>query len=315
MEKILVYSAAGSVVTIALGTLIINLSLNEYSLTDYNLLQPHAITVGLAFLFWIALHVFSFFMLVDLENFKSNSRTKLIQGAIIKFFLLLSILFEFMGGLEYRSNSNWTLRVCDWQLNLGRMSFGIPFFSIVFLCFFYFDWLINKKNLVNRLMYFLFKISVVAAIFNFMIYYDTPLYSDLLGFECCFFLAFSINSVILLEIRNSDQFSNSNNWFSPNSQPKKSKLFYVVFGIFIFCLGLIFLIRNYTRNIYPHIPQTFGGGKFEDVHYRTANKLFIGRRIYETDKNIYLLVGDSLLKLDWADVEVIVPHPTQFNAD
>ena len=49
VEKSLIYLGAATVITIALGSLIINLRLFHFKIADYDLVQPHAVMVGLAF--------------------------------------------------------------------------------------------------------------------------------------------------------------------------------------------------------------------------------------------------------------------------
>jgi hypothetical protein len=307
VENIITYVGLGTIITISVGSYIINQGLSKFQLVDFNLLQPHAISVGLTFLCWLLAHGFYLLLFINLEDFKNISRKKLIFITGIKFMLLLSILFPLLGGFEYYNNPIWTWRIFSWQIDLGRVTILLPFMFCLPFLLFYQELNKKKKDIMKVIAIIILVIAVTASVINFFIYYYTSLFSDLLKFEISIFGIFLFAAISAIETQRGITSPNVTSWFSPSGPPIKTAKLTLIFAFFLLSIGVIGILGNYTRNIFPHLPQSIGGGMLERIKYRTERETFEGKKIYETPEVVFILTGDTIRKIEWAEIKLILP--------
>ena len=93
-------------------------------------------------------------------------------------------------------------------------------------------------------------------------------------------------------------------FFSKDIGGKKlfDKLFLYLYMLFT----LIILLKSYSKNVYPLISPSYGGGRPQTLNIVSEGDTINGEIIFQNSNYIFLKKDSSVLKLDWKNINSIL---------
>lgn len=302
LGKITTSITAITLLTFALGTIIINVNLQSYGITDYELLKPRTILTGLVFLVVIILH-FSF-CYYQYFNDNTGKWYKLkLSGRIllIPFVLTLLMLIMLEPALTIES-----------ILSKSRPLFGVNF-TVIFATGLVFVpptiYILDGNSRFEVVIRAIMNVfMVIEFVLLYSIFSDVEIAGKLFLFNINTSFVFSILNSFLVDIyivtKENLSYSEKIKIYFKSKTPRKVLLFFS-----FLCMLLVTSIILYSLNLYPYISQTFGGGKPCKIELKIDSVKVTGYKIYEAGNYIYL--KDSIqtkyhiVKIDWNQVDEI----------
>lgn len=309
INKILLWVTAASVVTYAIGSLIINGFLSKYQIIDFELIKPHAIQVGIVFIFILIGHFLFFSLYTDAEETGNNNPLYIGGLTAIKVFLL-SNLFFYLVEPETGFDDLYKLRIGNWTIPYSGKCFLMAFPLGCYIILFYHDFKEKKKKYLG----WIYNVARVLFILTIFITHRTfknhPTYTLIYNFEyTCgmFYFSYIFGSIIAYaRINEKTEKSFKGSLFSRSEPSKKVLPYFLLFLILILGIGFYGVLRAYTTGVYGIIPQSYGGGKPLPIKFITDKDTVIGNKIYQTNEDVYIAINDSsLLKLNWSSINEI----------
>ena len=313
ISKIALYATAISIITFVIGTLIINNHLAGYKIVDFNLLKPHAIAVGFTCVLFLIVNALYVSIFIKWDDIKLNSPSKLFFISFCKLVFICNIFFVLFGGAKIIQNSTYSIGPIFLDnfiiVNLLHYSIiGIPVFLNN-----YRDINIKKRNWFNILLRFIAYWGLLCGTLLFIIFFNYPLYFRFFVLEGGIIFGFYIFFIVARGSGDTTTATKKNEeivvptFFSHGLM--KGKVLYLFFSFAVLqALGyLIFLIFGYTKVMFPKIEQYYGGGKLQSISYVISGDTISGKKVYETEKYIFLSLQDSSIqKLDWDKIDRIL---------
>jgi hypothetical protein len=315
LSRIALFTTAISVVTFAVGCYIINTSLADYQIQDFDLVKPRAVITGFTFLLLLSTNIALYFVVPgDVINPEPGIGKLMGYNAIKVPYIAISIFILCYGDLAENEFCQFNLfgKELDHHVN---MVFELIFLFSGFLqLYIYLRMIENKvgKIIVNT-------ITTIACVYLSLLYFWI--------FEFTFFLVlqFGIYHLTMTYIKHirgnltpkiEDAESDAINRVPKDDRKRRMnfknfkakhttllKVAYVLFAIIIFLV----IATYYTSYFYPKIHQSLGGGELERITYTTSTDTVAGEKIYETEEFVFIKANDSVIrKLDWKDVTSIV---------
>lgn len=306
--NILTITTAITILTFAIGCLVINIHLESYGIVDFNLVKPQAILVGVCCLIFFSIHIVILLMFLNINNFSANPLFKLIYITTIKIMYLTIMLSLFLDTKLSILNPENNPIVFGYKFEIIGYLFTIvvtfPFLYILS----YYDIKNNKKDVLTKLSNLSIYIAALSCILLSILSFKQPSFKNLLFYEAELGFLFFMIYLIVFPGKNGSFNEFKGNLFSdePIIDPNH-RIGVLTLLSSCMIIGVSALIFQYSKNIYPFIGQSFGGGKLDKFIYHTSQETVSGLKIYETDKYVFLIDKDStILKLDWDNIERII---------
>jgi hypothetical protein len=309
INRILLMVTGASVITFAIGSIIINSFLNSYNITDFDVLKPHAVLVGVAFLATIFLHVALFPTFLDINNLGSNTLIYTVTVTIMKVWFLNTMIFLFFEPNAFL-NDVYKLQIFKWKFKAGPWLLTASICSITTIYFLYDDYKEGKDK--HKLSFYTYKFARLALFIclflthrlykNNEVYFRVSLFEYFMGFN---FFAFYWGRRNSYHNQLEDRQFKGSIWSRDKLNENTIPFLKIAGGVF-FGLALLYLIQSYTRNIYPYLDQSFGGGKPIKMKFITEKDTFTGLKLHQTGEYIFLQSNDSSIQIVvWKDVTEI----------
>jgi hypothetical protein len=316
LSRIALFITAVSVFTFAMGCFIINAHLSNFHLQDFDLLKPRAVLVGFTFILLIATNIGIYFI-VPLNLLKHPIDTSsLLRHTITKFFYVTLIVF-------YMFNQQWAINeFCQFRF------FGHKY-DIREVLWSSFTWLLLANVIVKErgatkwmrwLKIFIFCSTSLMGILLCLLYFN------IWPFIPIFFSQLLITALVdnhhssarqsnqrLLDVEDGEEEEQYDSVKDSKvkeyvKQFRKNystllRVSYSLLGVFAFLLITLF----YSKYFYPKIAQNLGGGSLEQITYVMGNDTITGKKVYETESYVFLVLNDETIKkLDWKDISKIL---------
>lgn len=297
-SKIITIASGIALLAFVIGSFVINTSLNKFQLIDFDLLKPRAISVGLLLLFIVCLIVVAYIFLIDITDARNNNEIIVMGMTAIKMEIFTITLFTFID-VEDTFNPAYHLWGINWIL---AYHFGSILLTVIFIGF-------NKGLSLkahNRLKYICLIILFVLITITTLRYINNDIFQDVLIFNSVVFgFAYLISFRFIFKADPVEESNTHTKLYGPGKIRSAIPLYIIVVTCFTYVVGG--LVSLYAGTIYPHVQQSYGGGKLEKMYYVSSNDTISGMKIYETSKDVYLMEKDSnVLKLNWDKIDKII---------
>lgn len=297
------------VICTILGTIIINLYLTTYNLTDFDILKAHTIYVGTIFIIHIFILVIYFCSFIDIYNIEKVNILYLIFFTAFKV-ILISVLYYSLFIRVYHEYKLFK-RIITPDVILGFSTlFGTIWFLPVIL---YYEEIFQKRLKKIEKIAFTSAIStssILIIIIFIILFKNEKLFRQV----SLFFMYFGLGFIVI-------NFSRLENiikgFIIPNYQPsspfskvmsEKTRLLDIGFSIFWITILLMIIISTYSRIIYPSFPKTLSGGKSPYIEINHENNITKGKIIHATKDLMFLLIDEEegrIKIIEWKDTDEI----------
>lgn len=292
-------------VLIGVGTLILNLYLSQYFISDFNIFQAKSFLTGLTFVSFLIFTFIMLFLWMDLKNVSENSIVKIIGNSIIKTIVISNILFLFLHKINPQNTYKYFVFNVSEPIVDAFCLMPIFFGGSLLFAWQYLIGKDKKKNIEWYVM-FVWGISIIpTSIFAFLILYkNEPKYQQIFNF-IIYLSLFVFSYLITARAFEKDRKKNLDIGYTSQFTGKKEKLIFdgvLVFGILI--ISFITTIFKYSDNIYPLIPDYIGGGKVEKAQIVEKNGTqLIGEIILKNTDGLFIKTSeDEIIVLKYEDI-------------
>lgn len=314
-----------SIATFVFGSCIITYHLSSFQIQDYDLLKPHAIIVGLAFLLFLGINIIIFsFRAGNIENHQFSVFKLLIQGLIkIPF---ISLIVFFICEPSSFSNPEYKLYYLSYSGDVKIFSFLTLSMALAIIS----TTLAHqedrqKKGLSEtstsrRMRNIYIFLSIISILLLFLTFIRDSVFQSILSLEIliCLGINFFIvgyRSAKLHEDRltkGEEKTVWSDDTYFNFGRSKLGRQLKQLFDILALIFLLLKITLDYTNNVYSNLPQTVGGGKLMKISYVVAQDTITGSKVYETSEYLFLAKKDStIIKVDWKNVNSILKKPVK----
>ncbi|MDP3557117.1 MAG: hypothetical protein Q8T03_07060 [Bacteroidota bacterium] len=304
-----------SILIICIGSIIVNINLSFYDLIDYDLIKPRAVLVGSVYVFIILLHIMPSVFKYSILHHKNSiiNRLLFIFGSascysLILFWLLVpEILFS---PNILKEKGEWIFKIANICFIFSIIYFFLSTITIVFP---------PKKKWIRQLIIVLNIVAVTSIIFIVFLYQDFEKMRDIIRFEIftnfipvTFYVTWPLMDKYkkntfaenvhkeLITIKNSADKSQIDKFL------KKQKYILMSFLLILIVIFTIGHISLYTKTIYTKMPQTFGGGKLQQIKYIVNGKIEKGLKVHETNNSVFVQIENkSIKKIKWDNIDEI----------
>lgn len=302
------YLTAFAVFSAALGLVIINLYLQKFSLVDFYIIKPQIIYVGFIFIVVLLANFVIYLLFLDLNNPEKTGYLRILGLSIIKLLVLGNTLNLFLNGDEINQ-----LLISPSTSAFGRMFIGGSSIAGLFILttstliyeFYIKNEMSKKIKILYIIIFFIFIIiSIVGA---FYCLNNIPSTRSVYSFEAYIGVLVTLG-LLGYYARRLDQKKGFDtrevSFFSTDINGKKlfDKLFLYLYMLFT----LIILLKSYSKNIYPLISPSYGGGRPQIIQLVNERDTINGEIIFQNSNYIFLKKDSSILKLDWKNVNSIL---------
>jgi len=304
-----------SILIISIGSIIVNINLSVYDLIDYDLIKPRAILVGSVYVFIILLHIAPSVFKYSILHHKNSILSRLFfifSSASCCSLILFGLLVP-----EILFSPKILKEQGEWIFKAGNICF---LFSIIYFLLSAITILLPPKNKWLKRLILVFNIAAVTSvIFIILLYKDFEKMREIIRFELNTNLIPVSFYVIwpLMDKYNKHTFSenmrnelitikNSSDKEKINRFLKKQKYILMSFLLILVVVMTIAHVSLYTKTIYSKMPQTFGGGKLQEVKYIVNGKIEKGLKVHETNNSVFIqLDNKSIKKIKWDNIDEI----------
>jgi hypothetical protein len=278
-------------IIIGVGTLIINLHLSPYYISDFNFFQTTSFLAGSTYVLFLIFLIMLMLLWMNVKDVNENSYFRIFSNAVLKQIFLSNFLFFLTSDTFYKISiySIWNLHIpSNYILAICMTPFllSVPFLMM---------WPLRHENNKKKKpeWYFALIISIFVIPLNllasYILFKNEERYQDIFWF----IFLFSILIFIFFMTREgmeTDSQRNINTGFTSLFTGKREKL--AIDGIVIYGLTLFSFILYtylYSVNIYPYIPSSIGGGKVSSsIITAKDGKRSLGEIILKTNDRLFL---------------------------
>lgn len=304
----LINVATVSIATIIAGNLILNDYLNQFNIVDYNVLKPLAIKIGVVCLAFLGGHFFLMASFLNWENiFKENLR-KVLFGGILKYLFVINVLVVTLEPKVLSQGINGSQA----EHVFLSLTYSVSLFTPLILTF--------VKNLFRSKIYtisynILFGLGILANLLAFICGLAFKKLLPIYEFESYIFLLFV---AAMFGLYMTQKFpGQAPSFFAPTLKNTAIPSFFDKTILTIGYLGiLVGCVHLYATKIFTRIPADYGGGKVKTITYKVSGDFITGKKIYENQMNIFLLMNDTAIhKIDVQKVDVIQCNSNPYNSE
>jgi len=311
----------GSIAAFVFGCCIITYSLSSFHIVDFDPLKPHAIIVGLVFFIFLGTNIIFFSYRAGSVKDHTFSMFKLIVQALIKIPAFALLVF-FVCEPTMMWNSNYKLYFFSLSADIKAFSIlTIPMGLALIANTLSSTEAINQSKINKRFRNSSIFLCILSVFLLFLTFCRNDEFRAILyleGFICASVYVFIVGyrSAKLHDERlaktglENKKWSDDSLFVFGHSELglQLKKLFEILALIFV----ALKITLDYTSAVYLNLPQSYGGGKLEEMSYVVKSDTITGSKVYETNEYVFLSNKDStIIKLDWKDINTILKSRTK----
>lgn len=273
-----------------LGMIIINLYLSNYGIIEYAFFKTHSILVGSVFLFFVISIVVYYSLYFDLVEPQKNNLLLAIIILVIKTFLISLLTYTILINKFFTYSLPFNIKLYPAQFRdfIFRASFGL----LVPISLFYDDF--KEKRMSTFLKVFVGILISIGLVMIIILYWILQTKEPVFQKIAYFYSFFGILMLVYLFARKEGAEKREDPNYKPTSLfsmyfSKRTLFMEITFVVISLITVFSLIVATYASNIYPYIPQNFGGGKIKPISITYDKSTIQGSIIHSNDKMIFVL--------------------------